>query len=468
MALRDRFKRPTPGSASAAPSAPAAVAQKPRPRPQPQSQPEAKPERRRDAYHDLKSRIHRKLIEALDLAKLDSVERDELQREIRGLVDGFLAEEGVTLNTRERDKFVVEVLDELLGLGPLEPLLQDPTISDILVNGPNQTYVERKGKLELADVVFKDNAHLLQIIDKIVSGMGRRIDESQPLVDARLPDGSRVNAIIPPLAIDGPSLSIRRFSADPLRIQDLVSFGAMTEEMALFLRGCVKARMNIIISGGTGSGKTTLLNGLSGFIPEDERIVTIEDSAELQLQQPHVVRLETRPANIEGKGEIGQRELVKNCLRMRPDRIVVGEVRAGEALDMLQAMNTGHDGSLTTLHANSPRDAISRLEVMIAMAGVRLPDKAVRQQISSAIDIIVQAMRLSDGSRRLMSITEVLDMEGEVVSMQDIFVYKRMGVDPEGKVLGRHEASGVQPQCSEQLRTCGIQLPPGTFDKTYD
>jgi len=424
----------------------------------------AKPERR-NAYQALKSRIHRKLIEALDLSKLDTVERGELQREIRTIVDGLLGSEGVTLNARERDRLVVEVLDELLGLGPLEPLLNDPTVSDILVNGNGQTYVERAGKLELTDVVFKDDAHLLQIIDKIVSAVGRRIDEGCPLVDARLADGSRVNAIIPPLAIDGPALSIRRFSSDPLKVADLVSYGSMTESMAALLHGCVKARLNVIISGGTGSGKTTLLNVLSSFIPHDERVVTIEDSAELQLQQPHVVRLETRPANIEGRGEISQRELVKNCLRMRPDRIVIGEVRGGEALDMLQAMNTGHDGSLATLHANSPRDALSRLETMIAMAGVSLPDKAVRQQISSAVDLIVQSARLSDGSRRLMSVTEVLDMEGDVVSMQDIFVYDRMGVDADGHMIGQHRATGVQPTFVDRLRACGIELPQDIFDR---
>jgi len=469
MALRDRLKRSAaaapaaaPAKAAVAPAAKAPVRAEAKSMAQAPQQP-----KRRDAYQDLKSRIHRKLIEALDLSKLDSVSREELQRDVRGLVDQLLGEEGVTLNTRERDRFVVEVLDELLGLGPLEPLLQDPTVSDILVNGASQCYVERKGKLELTDVIFKDNDHLRKIIEKIVSGVGRRIDEGQPLVDARLQDGSRVNAIIPPLAIDGPALSIRRFSADPLKIRDLVNFGAMTEGMALFLRGCVKARLNVIISGGTGSGKTTLLNGLSGFIPSDERIITIEDSAELQLQQPHVVRLETRPPNIEGKGEIDQRELVRNCLRMRPDRIVVGEVRSGEALDMLQAMNTGHDGSLATLHANSPRDAISRLEVMIAMAGVKLPDKAVRQQISSAVDIVVQAMRLSDGTRKLMSITEVLDMEGDMVTMQDIFIFNRQGIDPDGAVLGEHGATGVQPRCIDKLQAAGVQLPPGTFDRAY-
>ncbi len=472
MALRDRLKRRSAAPAAAPAPAPAAAvaaaAVEPASPPKTAARPRPAPSKRRDAYQELKSRVHRKLIEALDLSKLDSVSREDLQREVRGLVDNILQDEGANLNSRERDSFVSEVLDELLGLGPLEPLLQDPTVSDILVNGARQCYVERNGKLELTDVVFKDDNHLRKIIEKIVSGVGRRIDEGQPLVDARLADGSRVNAIIPPLAIDGPALSIRRFSKDPFTIRDLIGFGALTEEMAMFLEGCVKARLNVIISGGTGSGKTTLLNCLSGFIPASERIITIEDSAELQLQQPHVVRLETRPPNIEGKGEVNQRELVRNCLRMRPDRIVVGEVRAGEALDMLQAMNTGHDGSLATLHANSPRDAVSRLEVMIAMAGVTLPDKAVRQQISSAVDIIVQAMRLSDGSRKIMSITEVLGMEDDMVTLQDIFIFKRMGVDPDGKVVGRHEATGVRPRCVEQLRTAGINLPPGTFDRTYD
>ena len=460
MALRDRLTRRSTETPAPTPAVAKPVAPKPSAKPK-----AASPPRQRNAYQELKSRIHRKLIQALDLTKLDSVERGELQREIRTVVDNLLAAEGVTLNAREREKLAVEVVDELLGLGPLEPLLNDPTVSDILVNGASQCYVERGGKLELTDCMFKDNDHLLQIIDKIVSRVGRRIDEGCPMVDARLADGSRVNAIIPPLAIDGPSLSIRRFSTDPLTIKNLIEFGAMTEEMAMLLEGCVKARLNVLISGGTGSGKTTLLNCLSGFIPEDERIVTIEDSAELQLQQPHVVRLETRPSNIEGKGEISQRDLVKNCLRMRPDRIVVGEVRSGEALDMLQAMNTGHDGSLATLHANSPRDALIRLETMIAMAGVKLPDKAVRQQISSAVDLVIQASRLGDGSRRIMCVTEVLDMEGEVVSMQDIFVYDRLGVDADGKIMGRSRATGVQPTFVEQLRASGIELPPGIFDR---
>ena len=461
MALRDRLDRHSEGP----PASGRGPLSKDAPRPSPQAKPKTVTPERRDAYQQLKSRIHRKLIDALDLSKLDSVERVELQRQVRSIVDGLLSAEGVTLNAQERDRFVIEVLDELLGLGPLEPLLNDPTLSDILVNGANQCYVERAGRLELTDTVFKDDAHLLQIIDRIVSRVGRRIDEACPMVDARLPDGSRVNAIIPPLAIDGPALSIRCFSKDPLKVPDLIGFGTLTQPMATLLEACVKARLNIIISGGTGSGKTTLLNVLSGFIPENERIVTIEDSAELQLYQPHVVRLETRPANIEGRGEVAQRDLVKNCLRMRPDRIVVGEVRSGEALDMLQAMNTGHDGSLATLHANSPRDALIRLETMIAMAGVKLPDKAVRQQISSAVDLVIQASRLSDGSRKLTSITEVLGMEGEVISMQDIFVFERRGVDANGKVVGEAAATGVQPTFVDRLRACGIELPPDIFDR---
>jgi len=419
-----------------------------------------------DSFEEMKSRIHKKLIDALDLSKLDSAGRDELRSQVGLVVDDLLSLEGAVLRRSERDRLIEQILDEILGLGPLEPLLHDETISDVLVNGAKQIYVERRGKLERSAIVFKDDQHLLHIIDRIVTRVGRRVDESSPMVDARLLDGSRVNAIIPPLAIDGPSLSIRKFGTKKLGIADLIRFGAMTPEMAEFLRGCVVARLNCIVSGGTGSGKTTLLNVLSGFIPSDERIVTIEDSAELQLQQDHVVRLETRPPNVEGHGEVTQRDLVRNCLRMRPDRIIVGEVRAGEALDMLQAMNTGHDGSIATLHANTPRDALSRLETMIAMAGVELSDKAMRQQISSAVDIIVQAARLSDGSRKVVAISEVLNMEGDTIVMQDAFVYEKLGVDENGKVVGRMTATGVRPKCCERIQSAGIALASDLFEPT--
>ncbi len=417
-----------------------------------------------DPYEALKGRVHTKLLDILDLSQIDTVSREELLGQVSVAIEDILSLEGVILKRAERDRLITQILDDILGFGPLEPLLKDDTVSDILVNGAKQTYVERRGKLELTDVVFKDNAHLLHIIDRIVSGVGRRIDESSPICDARLPDGSRVNAIIPPLAIDGPSLSIRKFGTKKLTIEDLVRFGALTEEMVKFLKGCVFARLNCIISGGTGSGKTTLLNCLSSFIPADERIVTIEDSAELQLMQEHVVRLETRPPNVEGVGEINQRELVRNCLRMRPDRIIVGEVRAGEALDMLQAMNTGHDGSVATLHANSPRDALARLETMIAMAGVDLPPKATSTQIASAVDIIVQASRLSDGSRKIINITEVLGMEGEMITMQDVFVFERTGLDADGKVIGQMKATGVRPKSADKIKAAGYDLPASLFE----
>jgi len=418
-----------------------------------------------ESFEDIKNRIHEKLLDALDLSKLDSADRSDLRAQVGMAADDLLSLEGVVLRRVERDRLIEQILDEILGFGPLEPLLKDETVSDILVNGPKQVYVERRGKLVLTPVTFKDDAHLMHIIDRIVTRVGRRVDESSPMVDARLPDGSRVNAIIPPLAIDGPALSIRKFGTKALSIDDLINFGALTENMAAFLRGAVIARLNCLVSGGTGSGKTTLLNCLSGFIPGDERIITIEDSAELQLQQEHVVRLETRPPNVEGHGEITQRDLVRNCLRMRPERIIVGEVRAGEALDMLQAMNTGHDGSIATLHANSPRDAISRLETMIAMAGVDLPDKAVAQQISSAVDLIIQAARLSDGSRKVVAITEVLNMEGDTIVMQDIFTFRRTGISEDGKVLGVMGPTGIRPQCSSRIEACGIKLPPDMFGK---
>ncbi|MGH8790552.1 MAG: CpaF family protein, partial [Cupriavidus necator] len=376
----------------------------------------------------------------------------------------------VLLNENERRQLTVEIYDEMFGFGPLEPLLQDPTVSDILVNTARQTYVERRGKLELTDVVFYDDAHLMKVIEKIVSRVGRRIDETSPMVDARLPDGSRVNAIIPPSAIDGPLLSIRRFAVNPLQVSDLVNLRSLTPQMAQLLQALSQAKVNVLVSGGTGSGKTTLLNILSGFIPEDERVVTIEDAAELQLRQPHVLRLETRPPNIEGKGEITQRALVRNALRMRPDRIILGEVRGGEALDMLNAMNTGHEGSLTTIHANTPRDALTRLENMVSMAGLTMPAKAMRQQIASAITVIVQASRMTDGRRKIVSIQEITGMEGDIINMQEIFTFQRTGVDKDGTVRGNFRATGVYPKFAERLRVFGVGLPDETYDpaKRYE
>ncbi len=413
---------------------------------------------------EIKAQLHRNLVGKLDLAQLSNIEPALLEKQITRIAEEMIISQNIPLSIAERERVVREVRDELFGLGPLEPLLHDPTISDILVNGYNQVYVERHGKLERVDVRFQNDEHLLQIIDRIVSRVGRRIDESSPMVDARLPDGSRVNAIIPPLAIDGPALSIRRFGTIKIDMHELIRRGTLTEDMAYVLEGCVKARLNIIISGGTGAGKTTLLNVLSSFIPPDERIITIEDSAELQLQQPHVVRLETRPPNIEGKGEVTQRDLVRNALRMRPDRIVIGEVRGEEAIDMLQAMNTGHDGSLTTIHANSPRDALSRLETMISMAGLNLTDKAMRQQIASAVHLLIQATRLEDGSRKVTSITEITGIEGDVIAMQDIFKFERVGVDSEGRVLGRHRATGIRPRFADRLRRYGYELPSSLFN----
>jgi pilus assembly protein CpaF len=421
-------------------------------------------------YQELKSRVHDRLLDLLDFSLLDSMDRASLRQEIVKLVEQILAGETVPLNFRERERFVQEVQDEVLGLGPLEPLLQDPTISDILVNTYRQIYVERRGKLEITEGRFKDDAHLRKIIDRIVSNVGRRIDESSPMVDARLPDGSRVNAIIPPLAVDGPLLSIRRFAVDPLQLEDLVALKTLTPEIGAFLGEIVRARLNVLIAGGTGSGKTTLLNVLSGFIPATERIVTIEDSAELQLRQEHVVRLETRPPNIEGKGQVTQRDLVRNSLRMRPDRIVVGEVRGDEALDMLQAMNTGHDGSLSTIHANTPRDGLLRLETMVAMAGLNIPTKFVRHYISSAIDILVHVSRLTDGGRRLVSLQEVTGMEGETINLQEIFVFEQTGLDGNGLVKGRFKATGIRPRFVEKLQARGIQVPLELFDprKSYE
>ena len=410
-------------------------------------------------FQEIKARLHRAIITRMDLTKLNSLPSDRVHAEVSRLAEDLLSAENLPLTTVERDRLVSEVHHELFGLGPLEPLLADPTVSDILVNSHSNIYIERRGRLEKTAISFKDDEHLMRVIERIVSTVGRRIDEAQPMVDARLPDGSRVNAIIPPLSIDGPTLSIRRFGTDPLKMPALIENGALTKEIAILFEMCVRARLNIIISGGTGAGKTTLLNALSAYIPSDERIVTIEDSAELQLQQPHVVRLETRPPNIEGRGEVTQRDLVKNSLRMRPDRIVIGEVRGGESIDMLQAMNTGHDGSLTTIHANSPRDALARLETMIQMTGMRLSDRAMRQQIASAVNLVIQVARLTDGTRRIVSISEITGMEGEMITMQEIFLFERAGVDAVGKVMGRFRSTGVRPRFAERLKQYGMQLP---------
>ena len=417
------------------------------------------------SFQEMKSRLHRTLINRMDLTKLQTLTPEQVHAEVSRLAEAVLAQEAMPLSVSERDRLVSDVQHELFGLGPLEPLLKDPTISDILVNRHDTIYIERRGKLERTNVTFKDDEHLMRVIERIVSSVGRRIDESSPMVDARLQDGSRVNAIIPPLAIDGPVVSIRRFGADPLKMAMLVEKNALTKDIADMLQMVVHARLNVLISGGTGAGKTTLLNALSAFIPENERIVTIEDSAELQLQQPHTVRLETRPPNIEGRGEVTQRDLVRNALRMRPDRIVIGEVRGGEAIDMLQAMNTGHDGSLTTIHANTPRDALSRLETMIQMTGMRLSDRAIRQQVASAINLVVQVARMSDGTRRLTSISEITGMEGETITMQEIFQYERTGVDSQGTVLGRFRPTGIRPRFAERLKSCGMQLPRVFFEE---
>ena len=435
------------------------------PQPQAASAPRsAAHDARRAQYLEVRGAVHRKLLTRLNLEKLATSERSKVEGEIRTLVSSLIAETGIPLSVSERDAILGDVLDEVFGFGPLEPLLRDKTISDILVNTHKHVYVERRGKLETVPAAFQDDQHLLRVIDRIVSGVGRRIDDSSPMVDARLPDGSRVNAIIPPLAVDGPLLSIRRFPADRLKADDLVAFKAVAPNMLEFLRHCVNARLNCLVSGGTGAGKTTLLNVLSSFISDRERIVTIEDAAELQLHQVHVARLETRPPNVEGKGAVRQRQLVVNALRMRPDRIIVGEVRGEEALDMLQAMNTGHDGSLTTVHANTPRDALARLETMIAMANVNLPDKAMRSQIVSAIQIIVQQARMSDGSRRVTSVSEITGMEGDIITMQEIFRFEKQGLGQDGKVLGRFVATGVRPKVCERLKAAGIHLPPDMFD----
>lgn len=415
-------------------------------------------------YHELKGRVHERVIEVLDLSAAAALDEESLKRELGRLIQRILTEEQVPLNMREKEQLVVDIQNEVLGYGPLEPLLNDPTISDILVNNYNNVYVEKAGKLYRADCRFRDDVHLRKIIDRIVSGVGRRIDESMPMVDARLPDGSRVNAIIPPLSLDGPAVSIRKFSRDPLMIGDLINKKSLTPEIGEVLQRIVRARLNVIIAGGTGTGKTTILNILSGFIPGDERIITIEDSAELQLRQEHIVRLETRPPNVEGKGEITQRELVKNCLRMRPDRIILGEIRSGEALDMLQAMNTGHDGSLTTIHANTPRDALTRIETMVAMAGLNLPPKAMRHYIASAIDVLVQMTRLSDGTRKMTSLSEITGMEGEVVTLNEIFTFQQTGVDGQGKVKGRFAATGIRPKFVQKFESLGLQVPADLFN----
>ncbi len=415
------------------------------------------------SFEDLKTLIHGKLVDKLDLSRLGDLEGDTLRREIRLVVEHLCDTENPLLNRSERERLIEEVLDETFGFGPLEILLKDPSISDIMINGPKKVFVERKGRLERSEVMFRDNAHLMQILDRIVSKMGRRVDETSPMVDARLPDGSRLNAVIPPLALDGPSLSIRRFGSNPLALEDLLKFGAFTPEMVMLLEGAIKARLNMIISGGTGSGKTTLLNTLSSFIPNDQRVITIEDAAELQLQQEHVLRLETRPANIEGKGQITATDLVRNALRMRPDRIIIGECRGVETLDMLQAMNTGHEGSLTTIHANTPRDAVSRIETMIMMGGVELPMKALRQQFAGAVDLIIQANRLQGGPRKITHITEVLNLEQETVIMQDIFLFVQDGIDESGRAFGHFEATGVRPSFMERLERAGVRLPSNLF-----
>lgn len=418
---------------------------------------------------ELKSAVHQELIKRMDLEKLAFIQENTAARQqLFGLIQQLIGEQGVPLSGAERDRLAKEVMDEVFGLGPLEPLLQDPTVSDILVNTYNTVYVERRGLLDKTNIVFKDNTHLMHIIDKIVSAVGRRIDESSPMVDARLKDGSRVNIVIPPLAVDGPIMSIRRFGSTPLNADDLLRNRAMTPQMMETLKGAVRARMNIVVSGGTGSGKTTLLNVLSSFISERERIVTVEDSAELKLNQDHVVRLECRPPNVEGKGAVRQRELVINALRMRPDRIVLGEVRGEEALDMLQAMNTGHDGSLTTIHANNPREAISRIETMAMMGNIALPEKAIRQQIAAAVHLIVQVSRMSDGTRRITHISEITGTSGEIISMQDIFLFEKQGLGPNSKVRGRFYSTGIVPKFAEKLKACGISLPMNLLDHTME
>ena len=448
MSLRERLE-----AVSATSSVPALDAVSPR-----------MPERSNRAYQELKGHLHKELLDRIDLDAMEKLAPERLRDELRHMVEALLQEENVVVNEVERRSLVRDIQYEMLGLGPLEPLLADPSISDILVNNSQQVYVERYGKIEMTEVTFADDAHLMKIIDKIVSRVGRRVDESSPMVDARLPDGSRVNAIVPPLALDGPVLSIRRFAATPLTIDNLIAFKTILPEMAELIAGLSRAKANILISGGTGSGKTTLLNILSGYIPANERIITIEDAAELQLQQPHVVRLETRPANIEGRGEVTQRALVRNALRMRPDRIILGEVRDAEAFDMLQAMNTGHEGSMSTVHANTPREALTRLENMLGMAGVNSPPKVMRAQIASAIHVVIQVARLTDGKRKVVSIQEITGMEGDIITMQEVFTFHQTGISDAGAVLGHFAATGIRPKFSERLRAYGVALPDAMFD----
>ena len=452
-------RKETSAPAETAEKRPAATPQKTAPKP-----PQSRQTAAERARQDLKLRIHRELLQRIDLTNLLHLDPDEATSEVKQVILQLLGEQPQPMSTRDRQQLAEEIHAEVYGLGPLEPLMRDPDVSDILVNGANQIYIERFGKLELTPVIFRDNEHLLQIIDRIVSSVGRRVDESSPMVDARLADGSRVNAIIPPLALDGPSMSIRRFGAKALSIDSLLANNSISEDMVKVLKAMVSARLNILVIGGTGSGKTTLLNCLSGFIPETERIVTVEDSAELQLQQPHVVRLETRPPNIEGKGEINARDLVRNCLRMRPDRIVVGEVRGAEALDMLQAMNTGHDGSISTVHANSARDALGRLEMMLQMAGLNLPIKPMRQQIASAVDVVVVAGRLSDGTRKVLGISEIVGMEGESIMIQDLFAFEREGYDENGKIVGTYKSTGIRPHFVSKLKASSHAIDQSAFD----
>jgi pilus assembly protein CpaF len=455
MGLRDRLMRNEPSTGSFSATVPRT----------PSARPATIPNANPDAYHELKHELHQKLVEKLDLATIERLPREQLRDELRLIMNQILATSDLPLNRVEREQLVEELLDEVTGLGPLEPLLADTTISDIMVNGFNTVYVERFGKLELTNVRFRDNAHLQQIIVRIVSRVGRRIDESSPMADARLPDGARVNAIIPPLAIDGPVLSIRRFGGSPLRVKDMIAINSATPEMLAFLAACVKAKLNCLISGGTGTGKTTMLNALSSFIPEGERVVTIEDAAELQLQQRHVVRLETRPPNIEGKGEVLARDLVKNALRMRPDRIVIGECRGGEVLDMLQAMNTGHEGSMTTVHANTPRDALSRIEAMVGMGGINMSETLIRQTIARSVNTIIQLTRGTDGKRRITSIAEITDMQAGVITMQEIFKFEQTGTDAAGKIVGQFRFTGIRPRALDRIERYGID--PAEIIKPY-
>ena len=474
-----RYKKTTGGAANKAASpapaeapktapieeAPAPVSlRKPVPKPAAQAAPMDKERKRKERLGEIKIEMHRSLLDHLNLGALESATEADLREEISSITQEVLEEKNIVLNREDRMTLNQELYDEVKGLGPLETLLQDDTVNDILVNGPQQIFVERAGKLQLSDITFKDEKHLLRIIDKIVSAVGRRVDESNPYVDARLADGSRFNAMVPPVAVDGSLVSIRKFKKDKLGIDDLVNFGAFSEEMAAYLQAAVATRLNVIVSGGTGSGKTTTLNALSSFIDNAERILTIEDTAELQLQQTHVGRMESRPPNVEGKGEVSPRDCLKNALRMRPDRIIVGETRGEEVIDMLQAMNTGHDGSMTTIHANNPRDAISRLENMVAMAGIEMPLKAVRSQIASAVHLLVQASRLQDGSRRMTSITEVTGMEGDVISMQEIFRFQRVGLTSDNKIIGHFTGTGVRSNFSERFRLWGYDLPPQIFE----